>query len=132
MCRRMPKGALMSGFEKPPKPAPPAGKGAGRVRSGRRVGLVLRKAVKSGLRQQPPQKEGRIVRHCQNLVLESDVATMQLHTPGYVAVVIASYQCAQALGTAGFRLDFNRDKVARRADEEVLFQRGIFPCQCAA
>jgi len=56
--RRMPKRALMSGFEKPH--APTAGKGAGRVQSGRRVGLVLRKAVKSRLRQQPPQKEGRI------------------------------------------------------------------------
>ena len=36
--RRMPKVALMSGFEKPPPPAPTAGKGAGRVR--RPMGLL--------------------------------------------------------------------------------------------
>ena len=28
-CRRMPKVSLVSGFEKSPPPAPPAGKGAG-------------------------------------------------------------------------------------------------------
>ena len=46
--RRMPKGALMSGFEKPP-PASTAGKGAGRLRRGDASDVRCQEAFETGL-----------------------------------------------------------------------------------
>ena len=88
------------------------------IPSGKRPGSA-------SFRQKPLQEKRCAVGKRQDAIGPADVSAVELDSPRDVFVFVGLDQGPHALRVSGFRLHFDGDKMTRRADEEVLLQRGV-------